>query len=291
MWKTWCSYWISSWGLSMPNWETLRPYALHTRPLSFVFVGVHLLAGQLTTGSFSPTFLLAFFSWVICLNGGTLALNSVFDKDEGNIGLLKNPPPIPEYLFHFSCGLLALGFLTALLLTPFYAVLYTISLILSVLYSVPPIKLKSRYGYDIMVNMVGYGALTFMAGFASTGVPVQTDMLLLTVAFFFLFGSFYPTTQIYQIDVDRNNKDNTFVVHFGSDTSLVYACWLALAAYVFFMIAFGLTVSAIVLTSMTLVWLGTLHVWRKRIGKNDEQKMYYFLVLWLIADVTVMFSA
>src|SRR2546430_2867318 len=40
--------------------------------------------------------------WVICLNGGTLAINSVFDKDEGDIGYLVAPPPIPTYLLAFS---------------------------------------------------------------------------------------------------------------------------------------------------------------------------------------------
>lgn len=275
----------------MPSWDSLRPYILHTRPLSFVFVGVHLLAGYATAGTYSFAFILTFFSWVVCLNGGTLALNSVFDKDEGNIGLLKNPPPIPKYLFHFSCGLLGLGFIISLFLTPLYSILYTISLILSVLYSVPPIKLKSRYGYDILVNMTGYGALTFMAGFASTQVPVQTDMILLSVAFFFLFGSFYPTTQIYQIDVDRNNKDNTFVVHYGADASLLYACGLALAASPFLFMAYSSFAGTIILAATILVWLVLLLAWRKRLGHNDERKMYYFLSLWLITDITIMLMA
>ena len=30
--------------------------------------------------------LLGIFVWVVCLNGGTLAINSAFDRDEGDIG-------------------------------------------------------------------------------------------------------------------------------------------------------------------------------------------------------------
>ena len=45
--------------------------------------------------------------WVVCLNGGTLAINSVFDKDEGDIGYLVAPPAIPKHLLAFSVALLA----------------------------------------------------------------------------------------------------------------------------------------------------------------------------------------
>ena len=47
--------------------------------------------------------------WVVLLNGGTLAINSVFDKDEGDIGYLIAPPPIPKYLLLFSTTLLVGG--------------------------------------------------------------------------------------------------------------------------------------------------------------------------------------
>src|SRR5438128_2481354 len=51
--------------------------------------------------------------WVLFLNGGTLAINSVFDRDEGDIGYLNAPPPLPRYLLHFSLGLLIAGPLLA----------------------------------------------------------------------------------------------------------------------------------------------------------------------------------
>src|SRR2546427_5129694 len=40
----------------------------------------------------------ALLIWVILLNGGTLAINSVFDRDEGDIGYLNAPPPLPRHL-------------------------------------------------------------------------------------------------------------------------------------------------------------------------------------------------
>ena len=52
--------------------------------------------------------------WVVCLNGGTLALNSAFDRDEGDVAYLKRPPPPPRHLAAFSLGLMGAGQLLAL---------------------------------------------------------------------------------------------------------------------------------------------------------------------------------
>ena len=54
--------------------------------------------------------------WVVFLNGGTLAINSVFDKDEGDIGYLVVPPPLPRYLLAFSVGMELAILVTTLLL-------------------------------------------------------------------------------------------------------------------------------------------------------------------------------
>src|SRR3989442_13756577 len=81
--------------------------------------------------------------WVIFLNGGTLAINSGFDKDEGDIGDLAAPPPLPRPLLPFSVGLLAGGQLLALLLPPAFQIDYALCFALSILYSVPPFRLQA----------------------------------------------------------------------------------------------------------------------------------------------------
>ena len=42
-----------------------------------------------------PRAWLGIAAWVVLLNGGTLALNSAFDRDEGDIAFLRDPPPPP----------------------------------------------------------------------------------------------------------------------------------------------------------------------------------------------------
>ena len=41
---------------------------------------------------------IAWLAWVICLNGGTLAFNSAYDRDEEDIAYLAQPPLPPRHL-------------------------------------------------------------------------------------------------------------------------------------------------------------------------------------------------
>ena len=65
--------------------------AAHTAVGYLLAVG---LAGA-ARASASARRLLGLVLWVVCLNGGTLALNSAFDRDEGDIAYLRQPPTPP----------------------------------------------------------------------------------------------------------------------------------------------------------------------------------------------------
>ena len=125
------------------------------------------------SGEHAAAVLLGLVLWVVALNGGTLAINSAFDKDEGDVAYLRRPPAPPPGLFAF--GLAAswlLGLLASLLLPRPYTWLYLACFIMSVLYSVPPARLKAVAGADWMINLLGFGTLTPLAGWASTGEPL-----------------------------------------------------------------------------------------------------------------------
>ncbi len=94
--------------------------------------------------------------WVACLNGGTLALNSAFDRDEGDIAYLRNPPPPPRRLAAFALALMVAGQLASPSpCPPDFRLAYAVCFVLSVLYSVPPFRLKAVAGADWLINMVG----------------------------------------------------------------------------------------------------------------------------------------
>ena len=75
-------------------------YILHLRPAEWPVVAAHTAVGYLLAvglsgvlaGEHLGSALLGLVLWVVFLNGGTLALNSAFDRDEGDIAYLRRPP-------------------------------------------------------------------------------------------------------------------------------------------------------------------------------------------------------
>lgn len=220
-------------------------YLLHTRPAEWPIMAAHTLVGYLLAvglpgashGERLGPGLLGVALWVVGLNGGTLALNSAYDRDEGDIAYLRRPPPPPPALAQFGLGLMVAGLIGAFLLPAPYRVAYAVCLGLSVLYSVPPFRLKAVPGADWIINMLGFGTLTPYAGWAATGIPVDPPRGLVLLAFCPLFAALYPLTQIYQFEEDRRRGDLTLARILGVRRSLLVS--LAAAA-----LAFALLVAA-----------------------------------------------
>jgi 4-hydroxybenzoate polyprenyltransferase len=236
---------------------------------------------------------LGWFIFVILMNGGTLAINSVFDKDEGDIGYLKSPPEMPKYLLHLSTAMLAAAFLLSYLLPFAFAWATAACVLMSVLYSVPPARLKSRAGWDLVINMLGYGLLTPLAGWGLTGQPLTSWFWKICIGFAFLFGSLYPATQIYQVEEDTARGDRTLVISLGITRSLTAALLLQLAAHAMFIWAaiernasvFWIILS---LTAWSAVITRWLTQWRDLTQNQHEKRMYRLLVCWAVTDIVLL---
>jgi 4-hydroxybenzoate polyprenyltransferase len=240
--------------------------------------------------------LLALVIWVVFLNGGTLAINSVFDRDVGDIGYLNAPPPLPRYLLHFSLALLIGGQLLAFTLPAGFTIAYAICFVLSILYSVPPFRFKAVAGVDWVINMWGFGTLTPYAAWAATGRPLDVGHGAILFAFCPLFAGLYPLTQLYQFEEDRRRGDRTLALILGMRLSLVVATLCVLLAFGVFgaaavLLAAGLKGSAI-LVSLAL-WLGVLLPWLSRHDRwspaQHQRGMYRALAAWAVTDLTVLF--
>jgi lycopene elongase/hydratase (dihydrobisanhydrobacterioruberin-forming) len=206
-------------------------YLLHTRPAEWPIVTAHTLLGYALAVGLSGAargerlgpVLLGVILWVICLNGGTLALNSAYDRDEGDVAYLRRPPPPPVHLAGFGFGLMVLGLAASFALPAEYRAAYAVCLVLSVLYSVPPFRLKAVPGADWIINMWGFGTLTPYAGWAATGISLDLTRGLVLLGFCPLFAALYPLTQIYQIEEDSRRGDRTLAVTLGPRRSLLAA--------------------------------------------------------------------
>jgi 4-hydroxybenzoate polyprenyltransferase len=247
--------------------------------------------------------LLGILIWVVCLNGGTLALNSAFDQDEGDIGYLRQPPPPPRALAGFSLGLMVLGQGLALLLPISYAWAYAACFLLSVVYSVPPFRLKAVAGPDWLINMWGFGTLTPFAGWASTGMPVTPSGFLVLLAFCPLFASLYPLTQLYQFEEDERRGDRTLALKLGMRLSLNVAIGAMLVAFGLFgwggvKAGWGTDGQSmlrwLVLGGAFLVWGAVLLPWRRSfremIPEQHQRGMYRGLAAWALTDIVVVLA-
>lgn len=171
---------------------------------------------------------------MVALNGGTLAINSAFDRDEGDVAYLRRPPVPPPGLFAFGMGLMLAGLAASLLLPRPYTWLYVACLVMSVLYSVPPARLKAVAGADWLINLLGFGTLTPLAGWASTGEPLTEWGWFVVWGFGALFAALYPLTQLYQFDEDLQRGDRTFALVLGKRRSLMVSVLCVLLAFVLF---------------------------------------------------------
>ncbi len=286
-------------------------YILHLRPAEWPIMAAHTLLGYLLAvglggalhGAHLGDAIFGLFLWVVCLNGGTLALNSAFDRDEGDIGYLRQPPPIPTHLALLSLLLMGVGQLLALRLPTGFALAYGSCVLMSVLYSVPPIRLKAVAGFDWVINMWGFGTLTPYAGYALTGRALDLPHTLILLAFCPLFASLYPLTQLYQFEEDRRRGDRTLALILGMRRSLLVAIVAAVVA--FGMLGVAACVSGWGASAPDLmrwgglvlaggVWAGVLFPWlarHERMNPAEHQVgMYAGLRAWAVTDVVVILA-
>jgi len=274
----------------------LLPYLLHLRPLEWPIMTAHFLLGTLVAAGWGlrarPT-LLGWLVFVALMNGGTLAINSAFDQDEGDIGYLKAPPKPPEHLLAVSSILLALATVLGFLLPLPFALINLACEVMSLLYSVPPPRLKARAGWDLLINCVGFGLLTPLAGWALTGRPFSRAILLASMGFAFLFATLYPMTQIYQVEEDSRRGDRTRVIRVGVGRSLLLALGAALLAHGCFVFgvlsrgrpAWPLALSLLAWSAVLLPWLRR---WRTMTDAQHEAGMYWGLGAWAITDLSIL---
>ena len=284
-------------------------YLLHLRPAEWPIMAGHTLLGALlalglaraASGERWGAVLLGLILWVIALNGGTLAINSAFDKDEGDVAYLRRPPPPPGGLFRFGLGLMLAGLAGSFLLPRSYTWLYLACFVMSVLYSVPPMRLKAVAGADWVINLIGFGALTPLAGWASTGEGLTVWGWFVVWGFGALFAGFYPLTQLYQFDEDERRGDRTFALLLGKRRSLAASIGCVTLAFALF--AAGARAAEwtradvprwLVLVAAYGVWLGVLVPWYRAADTwppaRHQRGMYFALGTWALTDAAVLFG-
>lgn len=152
----------------------------HLRPSVWPFVWAHCLTGfVIAVGkdvlALRPAGwllgLVAGGTWAVFLGGPAAALTSVFaatppetEAQEGRIS-----KPVPGSLGWAALCLMLIGLVGSPAITWGYFDAYLVGIVLIVLHAVPPIRVGRFRSGSFGVQAVGYGALTFYAGYAAAG--------------------------------------------------------------------------------------------------------------------------
>ena len=198
-----------------PLFKLLRlPYQFQLGPI-FLW-GFWLGGGPFDSWRDFVRFAAIFLIFHIGAFGGLTALNSFYDRDEGPIGGMWNPPRVPEHLGAFA-WIVQIGGLCALL--PFVAQsasgakllwIYCGLLVLSLLYSHPVTRWKGRPWHSLFIVTTGQGVLDCLAGaFAATSTRLDDVWMSGLLGATILVAAFYPLTQLYQARDDRKRGDKT----------------------------------------------------------------------------------
>jgi 1,4-dihydroxy-2-naphthoate octaprenyltransferase len=222
--------------------DSLRRALIHLR-LAFSVVLTPLFVWGIYLARPSPTpwmhILLAYLIIHILLYGGMNAFNSYYDRDEGPIGALLDPPPVNRMVLTVAliCKAAALAF--GLLLDPRFGLLVAAGIGLSVLYSHPRWRWKERPFSAAICIFVGQGILGVLWGWvAATWSSAQAAALsnlwpagilgtvgVLSVACWTL--GFYPLTGVYQIVADSQRGIRTLAVALGVNGCFLFAASVA----------------------------------------------------------------
>ncbi|AIZ64567.1 UbiA prenyltransferase [Hymenobacter sp. DG25B] len=153
--------------------------------------------------------------------------NSYYDRDEGSIGGLRQPPKVAPELLHLVWLFDVLAIVGASLLSVAFAGWVAVYLLISKAYSYDGIRLKKYPLISTLVVVLFQGAFTFLmtqvgVGASTAAIQAPDNLLLALVSTLFLCGS-YPLTQVYQHQEDRQRGDETLSLRLGIRGTFIFA--------------------------------------------------------------------
>ncbi len=176
----------------------------------------HWEAGAPLTG---PAALgLALLSWT-ALHAGTMWLNAARDRDEGPL-LFGEAAPVPPVARAAGAAALVACLLPAAAAGPTIALCAAANALLAALYSKPRGAWKAHPVLGPLVNMLGYGVFTPLAGIAAAGGQLSARSLLLLGLDALAMGGLAFAAQAFQADEDRRRGDRTLVAARGPAAAL-----------------------------------------------------------------------
>ncbi len=192
------------------------------------------------------TFLVGLIAIGPLLGGATILFNDFFDRSKDISSRRKKHLPLlkglikPGSIFRLSIVLFCLSFIFAIFVSIWFTLLVLICILLSIIYSSPPLRLKEKPGFDLLTNAIASGILCTMAGWVMIQ-PIGEFPVLWGIISFFGVGAIYVPTTIIDFEPDVKRGVTTLATSLGKRKAF-YLGW-----------------SFVVLANSTIILMGLLN--------------------------------
>lgn len=206
---------------------------------SFFLMPVYLFALSQLPQPDWPDALLIFFILHLLVYPASNGYNSFMDRDVDSIGGIKKPLLPTQQLFRVSLVMDGIALVFSLIIDVYFAIGVLLYILASRAYSYRGVRLKKYPLLGYFVVIIFQGAVTFWLVYHGSHlgktwqVPVSG-----MIASSLLIGGFYPLTQVYQHEADRQDGITTISMMLGYRgtfifTGIVYSFAFAVLAWHF----------------------------------------------------------
>jgi 4-hydroxybenzoate polyprenyltransferase len=195
-------------------------YLFILRPLILIPCWDFLLIGGFLArqrGGFSQEIILGLIIYT-ALMGGVYILNQIMDIETDRINkklFLLSAGYVPVWAAYLEMVLLwAAALILSLRFGPVFFVFIALSLVMGIVYSLRPIKLKGRPILDTLANGVGYGVINFAVGWLLCR-DFTWIMFLRFLPYFLGISAVFINTTIVDLEGDERSGELTTAVLLG----------------------------------------------------------------------------
>ncbi|MCU0468194.1 MAG: UbiA family prenyltransferase [Arcicella sp.] len=214
------------------------------------------------------------------------AYNSYFDKDEGAIGGLENPPPVSKELFYMAWVLDIIAIVWAYFLSGWIlSVALLVYSSVSKAYSNDKIRLKKYPIVSWLTVGIFQGAFTYLTVIQAVGKTNWQDLGQTQYLFPAALSSlnllgFYPMTQIYQHEEDARRGDLTMSRLLGIKGTFIFTAsiflFVTIGFYFYFQDVQVFKIQAFIIyvlvMSPVLIYF---NLWFFKVLKNENQADFH----------------
>ena len=160
--------------------------------------------------------------------------NSYMDRDTESIGGLEKPPLPSRQLFIITIVLDIAGIAFSLLISPLFAIMMMFYIGASKAYSYRGIRLKKYPVTGFIIVILFQGAFTFWLVYYGSSISSTLNIPWQGMVIASLFiGGFFPLTQVYQHQQDKQDGIITISYKLGYTGTFVFCAISYLLAWIF----------------------------------------------------------